>query len=147
LAKRQEIRLKPTIGHGRTRAAIAALASVAALCGPAIANASAQSFSTTEHVPTTTPTLGQTWIVTGTATKGKTKLDGKVRYLMIVLGQTQHTDPWKTFSGGHYKEVLQFPKTGVAALAVGLKMTFSLQIKTKYGVKTLNTSIVEQKPA
>jgi hypothetical protein len=139
--------MKPTIGHGRTRAAIAALASVAVLCGPAVAGASATSFSTTEHVPTTTPTLGQTWVVNGTVTKGKTKLNGKVRYLMIVLGSTQHTDPWKPFSNGHYKEVLQFPKTGVAALAVGLKMTFSLQIKTKYGTKTLNTAIVEQKPA
>ena len=79
--------------------------------------------------------------------KGKTKLDGKVRYLMIVLGGTQHTDPWKPFSAGRYKEVLHFPSTGVAALAVGLKMTFRLQVKTKYGVKTLNTSIVEQKPA
>jgi hypothetical protein len=133
--------------HGRPRSAIAVFVSVAALLGPAVAGASASGFTTTEHVPTDTPKLGQTWVITGTASKGKTELAGKVRYLMIVLGSTQHTDPWKSFSGGHYKEVLQFPSTGVAAMAVGLQMTFSLQVKTKYGVKTLNTSIVEQKPA
>ncbi len=67
------------INHGRSRAAIAVIASVAALFGPAVAGAAASSFSVTKHVPTDTPTLGQTWTVTGTARKGKTKLDGKVR--------------------------------------------------------------------
>ncbi len=70
------------------------------------------------HVPTTTPHLGQTWVVTGNVTKGTTKLSGKVRYQMVVLGIVQHTDPWKPFTGGTYKETLSFPKTGTATLAV-----------------------------
>jgi hypothetical protein len=115
------------------------------MIAPASAGAAGAGFTATMHVPTLTPVLGQTWIVTGSATKGATKLSGKVRYQMIVLGAVEHTDPWKSFSGGRFKEVLVFPKSGLAALAVGLKMTFSLQLKTKDGSKTLNATIVEQK--
>ena len=122
------------------------IASLIAVVMPAVASAAA-GFTATMNVPTHTPVLGQTWVVTGSATKGATKLSGKVRYQMVVLGAVQHTDPWKPFSAGHYKEVLLFPSTGVAALAVGLKMTFRLQLKTKYGTRTLSTTIVEQKPA
>jgi hypothetical protein len=137
--------LQRLLSTGRVRAAAVALASTAALLVPASAGAAGAGFSATMQVPTHTPTLGQTWIVTGTATRGATKLSGKVRYQMIVLGAVQHTDPWKPFSGGRFREVLVFPKTGLATLAVGLKLTFSLQLKTKDGSRTLKTTIVEQK--
>jgi hypothetical protein len=136
--------LQSPLSPSRARITAAALASVTALVVPAAARAGT-GFTATMHIPTHTPTLGQTWIVTGTATKGAAKLSGRVRYQMIVLGAVQHTDPWKPFSAGRFKEVLVFPKSGLAVLAVGLKMTFSLQLETKDGSKTLNTTIVEQK--
>lgn len=129
----------------RARSAAAMLVAAVVLAVPAMAGATTGGFTTTLKVPTHKPKLGQTWIATGTATKGAAKLSGHVRYLMILLGLTEHTDPWKPFKDGHFAETLNFPKTGVATLAVGLKMTFSLQVKTKYGTKTINEVLVEQK--
>jgi hypothetical protein len=114
----------------RISIALAGLAAAVALLIPSAASAAA--FSAKVHFPNHNPIAGKTWVITWTATKGRTKLSGSDSYEFFI-GNTSSGSPVRTAAGvsfrnGKGRDTLKFP-----GAAVGHQLTLVVVIKTSAG--------------
>ena len=115
---------------GRVSIALAGLLAAVALLVPSAASAAA--FSAKVHFPNHNPIAGKTWVITWTATKGRTKLSGSDSYEFFIgnttAGSPVRTEPGVSFRNGTGRDTLKFP-----AEAVGHQLTLVVVIKTSAG--------------
>lgn len=112
------------------RAQVLLVVAAAALALPA--GALAGGFTAHLQIGTHQPRVG-TQRLTVTATRGRTKLSGTVRYRFLYHGQVVSTQPGGRFRHGVYHDTLQWPKR-----AVGNTITLQVVVTTKYGTDYLN---------
>ena len=114
----------------RVSIALAGLVAAVALLVPSTASAAA--FSAKVHFPNHNPIAGKTWVITWTATKGRTKLSGSDSYEFFIgnttAGSPVRTEPGVSFRNGTGRDTLKFP-----AEAVGHQLTLVVVIKTSAG--------------
>jgi hypothetical protein len=114
----------------RVSIALAGLAAAIALLIPSAASAAA--FSAKVHFPNHNPIAGKTWVITWTATKGRTKLSGSDSYQFFIgntsSGSPVRTEPGVSFRNGAGRDTLKFPGE-----AVGHQLTLVVVIKTSAG--------------
>jgi hypothetical protein len=120
--------------HLRSRAAVAAVAGVAALAFPA--SALAATFTVSAHFPNHTPIANKKWPISLEVTKGKTKLSGSVKYEFEFGGAVVSKQPGHKFTGGVYKDNLKFLPAGV-----GQPLTLVVLVTTKYGTKRIDWAV------
>jgi hypothetical protein len=120
--------------HSRWRASLVLIFTALALALPA--GASAAAFTARLHAPNHSPTAGKKWPITVTATRGRTKLGGSVRYQFLFGGQVVSSQPGHSFRHGVYHDNLLFP-----ADAVGEPLTLRVIVKTKFGTADLNWAV------
>ncbi len=115
---------------GRASIAVAGLLAAVALLVPSAASAAA--FSAKVHFPNHNPIAGKTWVITWTATKGRTKLSGSDSYEFFIgnttSGSPVRTEPGVSFKNGTGRDTFKFP-----AEAVGHQLTLVVVIKTSAG--------------
>ena len=111
-------------------ALFAGLAVALALIVPSAASAAA--FTAKVHFPNHNPIAGKNWVITWTATKGRTKLSGSDSYEFFqgntTAGSPVKTEPGVSFKNGTGRDTLKFP-----GLAVGHQLTLVVVIKTSAG--------------
>jgi hypothetical protein len=114
----------------RVSIALAGLVAAVALLVPSAASAAA--FSAKVHFPNHNPTAGKVWVITWTATKGRTKLSGSDSYQFFIgnttSGSPVRTEPGVSFKNGTGRDTLKFPSE-----AVGHQLTLVVVIKTSAG--------------
>ena len=114
------------------RASIALTGLVAALAVIIPSAASAAAVKATVHFPNHNPIAGKTWVITWTATQGRTKLSGSDSYEFFIgrstSGSPVRTEPGVSFRNGKGRDTLKFP-----AEAVGHQLTLVVVIKTNAG--------------
>jgi hypothetical protein len=114
----------------RLSIALASLAAAIALLIPSAASAAA--FSAKVHFPNHNPIAGKNWVITWTATKGRTKLSGSDSYQFFIgntsSGSPVRTEPGVSFRNGAGRDMLKFPGE-----AVGHQLTLVVVIKTSAG--------------
>jgi hypothetical protein len=114
----------------RASVALVGLALALALIVPSAASAAA--FSAKVHFPNHNPIAGKTWVITWTATKGRTKLSGSDSYQFFIgntsSGSPVRTEPGVSFRNGKGRDTLKFPGE-----AVGHQLTLVVVIKTSAG--------------
>ena len=114
----------------RASVALVGLALGLALIVPSAASAAA--FSAKVHFPNHNPIAGKTWVITWTATKGRTKLSGSDSYEFYEgktsSGPPLRTEPGVSFKNGKGRDTFKFP-----AEAVGHQLTLVVVIKTSAG--------------
>ena len=115
--------------------ALAGLVAALALALPSVASAAA--FKAKVHFPNHNPIANKAWVITWTATKGRTKLSGSTKYQFFV-GKNTHTAPVSTQKGvkfrhGKGRDTLKFPGE-----AVGHQLTLRVLIITKAGTVGVN---------
>jgi hypothetical protein len=114
----------------RVSIALAGLAAAIALLIPSAASAAA--FSAKVHFPNHNPIAGKNWVITWTATKGRTKLSGSDSYQFFIgntsSGSPVRTEPGVSFRNGAGRDTLKFP-----GAAVGHQLTLVVVIKTSAG--------------
>jgi hypothetical protein len=121
-----------TLAHRVRRASIglAGLVAAFALLIPSVASAAA--FSAKVHFPNHNPIAGKTWVITWTATKGRSKLSGSDSYQFFIgettSGSPVRTEPGVSFKNGKGRDTLKFPGE-----AVGHQLTLVVVIKTSAG--------------
>jgi len=98
--------------------------------------ASAASFTAHLHAHDHAPKVNQPWPITVTATRGKTKLSGSVKYQFLFQGQVVSRQPGGKFRHGVYRDKLTFPGE-----SVGYKLTLRVLVTTKYGTEHLDWSV------
>lgn len=120
----------PTRGVRRASIALAGLIATVALLIPSAASAAA--FTAKVHFPNHNPIAGKTWVITWTATKGRTKLSGSDSYEFYVgknsSGPPLRTEPGVSFKSGKGRDTFKFP-----AEAIGHQLTLVVVIKTSAG--------------
>ena len=121
-----------TPGHRVRRASIALAGLVAAFALLIPSTASAAAFSAKVHFPNHNPIAGKTWVITWTATKGRTKLSGSDSYEFFqgktTSGPPLMKEPGVSFTNGTGRDTFKFP-----AEAVGHQLTLLVVIKTSAG--------------
>ena len=121
-----------TAVHRVRRVSIALAGLVAALALLVHSAASAAAFSAKVHFPNHNPIAGKVWVITWTATKGRTKLNGSDSYEFFqgntTSGSPVKTEPGVAFKNGKGRDTLTFP-----GLAVGHQLTLVVVIKTSAG--------------
>jgi hypothetical protein len=114
----------------RVAVAVAGIVAAFALLIPSAASAAA--FTAKVHFPNHNPTAGKTWVITWTATKGRTKLSGSDSYQFFIgktsSGSPVRSEPGVSFKNGKGRDTLKFP-----AEAVGHQLTLVVVIKTSAG--------------
>ncbi len=114
----------------RVSIAFAGLVAAFALLVPGTASAAA--FSAKVHFPNHNPIAGKTWVITWTATKGRSKLSGSDSYQFFIgrstSGSPVRTEPGVSFRNGKGRDTLKFPGE-----AVGHQLTLVVVIKTSAG--------------
>jgi hypothetical protein len=114
----------------RASIALAGLIAAFALLIPSAASAAA--FTAKVHFPNHNPIAGKTWVITWTATKGRTKLSGSDSYEFYEgknsSGPPLRTEPGVSFKNGKGRDTFNFP-----AEAVGHQLTLVVVIKTSAG--------------
>ena len=114
----------------RVSLALAGLVAAFALLIPSAASAAA--FTAKVHFPNHNPTAGKNWVITWTATKGRTKLSGSDSYQFFIgktsSGSPVRSEPGVSFKNGKGRDTLKFP-----AEAVGHQLTLVVVIKTSAG--------------
>jgi hypothetical protein len=114
----------------RISIALAGLVAAIALLLPGAASAAAVSAKV--HFPNHNPIAGKTWVITWTATKGRTKLSGSDSYQFFIgktsSGSPVRTEPGVSFKNGKGRDTLKFPGE-----AVGHQLTLVVVIKTSAG--------------
>ena len=114
----------------RASIALVGLAVALALIVPSAASAAA--FTAKVHFPNHNPIAGKNWVITWTATKGRTKLSGSDSYEFFqgntTAGSPVKTEPGVSFKNGTGRDTLKFP-----GLAVGHQLTLVVVIKTSAG--------------
>jgi hypothetical protein len=114
----------------RISIAVAGLVAAFALLIPSAASAAA--FSAKVHFPNHNPIAGKNWVITWTATKGRTKLSGSDSYQFFIgkstSGSPVRTEPGVSFKNGKGRDTLKFP-----GAAVGHQLTLVVVIKTSAG--------------
>jgi hypothetical protein len=114
----------------RVSIALAGLIAAFALLIPSAASAAA--FTAKVHFPNHNPIAGKTWVITWTATKGRTKLSGSDSYEFYEgknsSGPPLRTEPGVSFKNGKGRDTFNFP-----AEAVGHQLTLVVVIKTSAG--------------
>jgi hypothetical protein len=114
----------------RVSLALAGLVAAFALLIPSAASAAA--FTAKVHFPNHNPVAGKTWVITWTATKGRTKLSGSDSYQFFIgntsSGSPVRTEPGVSFRNGAGRDTLKFPGE-----AVGHQLTLVVVIKTSAG--------------
>jgi hypothetical protein len=114
----------------RVSIALAGLVAAIALLLPGAASAAAVSAKV--HFPNHNPIAGKTWVITWTATKGRTKLSGSDSYQFFIgkttSGSPVRTEPGVSFKNGKGRDTLKFPGE-----AVGHQLTLVVVIKTSAG--------------
>jgi hypothetical protein len=114
----------------RISIAVAGLVAAFALLIPSAASAAA--FSAKVHFPNHNPIAGKNWVITWTATKGRTKLSGSDSYQFFIgkstSGSPVRTEPGVSFKNGKGRDTLKFPGE-----AVGHQLTLVVVIKTSAG--------------
>jgi hypothetical protein len=118
----------------RGRSSLALIATALALARPS--SASAAAFSARLSAPRHSPTAGKAWVITVTATHGRTKLSGSVRYQFLFQGEVVSTQPGHSFTRGVYRDKLLF--TGDA---VGHALTLRVVVRTSLGTVNLNWAV------
>jgi hypothetical protein len=126
-------RLSPsTVVHRVRRVSIALAGLVAGLALILPSAASAAAFTAKVHFPNHNPIAGKTWVITWTATKGRTKLSGSDSYEFFEgktsSGPPLRTEPGVSFKNGKGRDTFNFP-----AEAVGHQLTLVVVIKTSAG--------------
>jgi hypothetical protein len=126
-------RLSPsTVARRVSRASVALVGLALALALIVPSAASAAAFSAKVHFPNHNPIAGKTWVITWTATKGRTKLSGSDSYQFFVgnttSGSPVSTQPGVSFRNGKGRDTFKFP-----AEAVGHQLTLVVVIKTSAG--------------
>ena len=106
-----------------------------ALAVPASAVAAAP-FTAKLQAPNHSPTAGKKWYITVTATHGRTKLSGSVKYQFLFQGTVQSTQPGHSFHGGVFHDWLLFPTK-----SVGFPLTLRVVVTTSYGTVYLPWSV------
>ncbi len=106
----------------------------AALIVPAAASAAA--FSAHLRAPNHTPTASKPWPITVTVTRGDSMLSGSVRYEYLYDGSVVSHQPGHSFSGGVYRDTLDFPRE-----AVGYPLTLRVIVTTRYGTVDLDWAV------
>lgn len=109
---------------------------VAALVLAIPASASAASFTAHLKAPNHTPTAGRNWPITVTATRGRAKLSGSVRYRFLYNGTVVGRHFGRNFKHGVCHDKLLFPAT-----AVGFPLTLQVVVKTKYGTDYIDWTV------
>jgi hypothetical protein len=114
----------------RASVALVGLAVALALIVPSAASAAA--FSAKVHFPNHNPIAGKTWVITWTATKGRTKLSGSDSYEFFegktTSGPPLMNEPGVSFKNGKGRDTFKFP-----AEAIGHQLTLVVVIKTSAG--------------
>jgi hypothetical protein len=114
----------------RVSIALAGLVAAVALLVPSAASAAA--FTAKVHFPNHNPIAGKVWVITWTATKGRTKLSGSDSYQFFIgnttSGSPVETEPGVSFKNGTGRDTLTFP-----GKAVGHQLTLVVVIKTSAG--------------
>jgi len=100
------------------------------------ASASAAAFTARLTAPNHTPTANKLWPITVTATRGRTKLSGSVRYEFLYSGSVVSHQPGHSFRGGVYHDTLKFPTE-----SVGYPLTLRVIVTTKYGTVDLDWAV------
>ena len=100
------------------------------------ATASAAMFTAHLKAPNHTPTAKKPWPITVTATRGKTKLSGNVKYEFLFDGSVVSHQPGHSFTGGVYHDTLKFPSD-----AVGEPLTLRVIVTTKDGTVDLDWAV------
>jgi hypothetical protein len=94
--------------------------------------ASAAAFTAEVHFPNHNPIAGKIWVITWTATKGRTKLSGSDSYAFYEgknsSGPPLKTEPGVSFKNGKGRDTFKFP-----AAAIGHQLTLVVVIKTSAG--------------
>jgi hypothetical protein len=114
----------------RVSTALAGLVAGLALLLPSAASAAA--FNAKVHFPNHNPIAGKTWVITWTATRGRTKLSGSDSYEFFegktTSGPPLKTEPGVSFTNGKGRDTFKFP-----AEAVGHQLTLVVVFKTSAG--------------
>jgi hypothetical protein len=120
----------PARGVRRASIVLACLIAAFALVIPSAAPAAA--FTAKVHFPNHNPIAGKTWVITWTATKGRTKLSGSDSYQFFegkaTSGPPLKTEPGVSFKNGKGRDTFKFP-----AEAIGHQLTLVVVIKTSVG--------------
>ena len=120
----------PARGVRRMSIAVAGLIAALALLIPSAASAAA--FTAKVHFPNHNPIAGKTWVITWTATKGRTKLSGSDSYQFYEgknsSGPPLRTEPGVSFRNGKGRDFFKFPPE-----AIGHQLTLVVVIKTSAG--------------
>ena len=129
-------RPSPSTMVRHTRRASIALAGLAGLAVAFVllipSAASAAAFSAKVHFPNHNPIANKNWVITWTATKGRTKLSGSDSYQFYEgknsSGPPLRTEPGVSFKNGKGRDTFKFP-----GAAVGHQLTLVVVIKTSAG--------------
>jgi hypothetical protein len=121
-----------TVARRVSRASVALVGLALALTLIVPSAASAAAFSAKVHFPNHNPIAGKTWVITWTATKGRTKLSGSDSYEFFegktTSGPPLMNEPGVSFKNGKGRDTFKFP-----AEAIGHQLTLVVVIKTSAG--------------
>jgi hypothetical protein len=126
--------LLPIAAQFRRRASLVIVGLALALALPAAA--SAAPFTAHLKAPNHTPTANKRWPITVTASHGRTKPGGVVRYEFLFAGQVVAHRPGHGFRGGVFHDRLLFPSA-----AIGHPITLRVIVKTRFGTVNLNWKV------
>jgi hypothetical protein len=126
--------LLPIAAQFRRRASLVIVGLALALALPA--SASAAPFTAHLKAPNHTPTANKRWPITVTASHGRTKPGGVVRYEFLFDGQVVGHAPGHGFRNGVFHDRLLFPSR-----AVGHAITLRVIVKTRFGTVNLDWNV------
>ncbi len=114
----------------RLRRILPAAVAILAVAWPAAALAAG--FTAHLYAPTHQPRVGNMRIKV-TATRGRRRLSGTVRYRFLYNGVVVSRQPGGRFRNGVYRDTLTWPRR-----AVGRTITLQVVVSTRYGTQYLN---------
>lgn len=126
--------LLPIAARFQRRASLVLVGLALALALPA--SASAAPFTAHLKAPNHTPTANKKWPITVTASHGRTKPGGVVRYEFLFDGQVVSHQPGHGFRHGIFHDSLVFPSR-----AIGHAITLRVIVKTRFGTVNLNWNV------
>jgi hypothetical protein len=126
--------LLPIGAQFRRRASLVIVGLVLALALPAAA--SAAPFTAHLKAPNHSPIANKKWPITVTASHGRTRPGGVVRYEFLFQGQVVGHAPGHGFRRGVFHDSLLFPNA-----AIGHPLTLRVIVKTRFGTVNLNWKV------